>query len=251
MHVWIDERARDGSEQMALDEALLDLARGSDVAVLRVYRWSADTVSFGAHEAASRTWDRERLEAANVPAVRRPTGGRAVWHATTDLTYAVTQPLVSGQSIRSIYRTIHDHLANALGALGLDTSIAASPARTPRLAAGGACFDAAVGGEVLIDGRKAIGSAQVVRAGAVLQHGAIARSDPFRNLAPFGRGELSIPVGEAYIMLTDPSDLARAIGDYWMQLGATAAPSDVTGPAVQAAAAHLARYRSSAWTWRR
>ncbi len=251
MHVWIDDHARDGSEQMALDEALLDIARDTGVAVLRLYRWPADSVSFGVHEAAARTWDRERLEAANVPAVRRPTGGRAVWHATADLTYAVTQPVPPGQSIRSIYRTIHEHLASAVEALGVATELAVTPRRTPRLVGGGACFDAAAGGEVLIEGRKAIGSAQLVRGGALLQHGAIARSDPFHCLARFGRRELPVTAGEAYIVLPDASHLARAIADHWLRLGATAAGPSVTDRAVEASAAHHDRYRSSAWTWRR
>jgi lipoate-protein ligase A len=250
LRVWLDLEPRDGTAQMAIDEALLELARQEGVGVLRLYRWRADTVSFGAHEAATRAWNRERLESANVRTVRRPTGGRAVWHAATDLTYAVTQPMPAGTSIRSAYRAIHGHLATALAELGADTAIAPSPPRTPGLA-GGACFDTAAGGEVLVDGRKTIGSAQLLRGGSLLQHGAIARTDPFAQLARMARIPLHPDTMEACIVLPEPVELARGIARYWLRHGGTPVDDALTRRAEDASLTHEERYRSNEWTWRR
>ncbi len=82
-------------------------------------------------------------------------------------------PLVAFGSLRDAYRTIHARLARALESLGADATLAPDrlTARPPDHQ--GACFAASVGGEVLIDGKKVIGSAQVRRGGALLQHGSI------------------------------------------------------------------------------
>jgi hypothetical protein len=150
--VWTDLAPRPGWQQMALDEAAIDIARDEDVALLRLYRWETDTVSFGAHEMATRTWNRQALEAAGIPVVRRPTGGRAVWHDSDDLTYSSVARLPPGTALRDFYRTTHEELAAALDSLGVFTAMAPGLRRTPGLGSG-ACFDAAVGGEVLVPAR--------------------------------------------------------------------------------------------------
>ena len=249
-YIWSDSIRRDGATQMALDTALLDLAREQQISVLRVYQWSTDTVSFGAHEAATRAWSRTLLEAANVPAVRRPTGGRAVHHAAADLTYAVTKPLDGSESARDAYRIIHERLAFALRSAGLAPAIASRPARHPGIA-GGACFDVAMGGELTVAGHKVVGSAQLVRGGALLQHGAIAASDPIRSLAPFARDPRPVPTPGAYIMLPDTALIAEAIAVQWHAKGASPLPREIIETALTRMSDHLSLYRSTAWTWRR
>ena len=93
--IWDDRVPREGAVQMAHDETLQSRAATDGTVVLRLYRWNRDTVSFGANEAAARHWSRTALEADAVPCVRRPTGGRAVWHAADDLTYAWTGPVAT------------------------------------------------------------------------------------------------------------------------------------------------------------
>src|SRR5437763_83891 len=89
--------------------------------------------------------------------------------------YALAAPVAAFGSLRDAYREIHQRLAAALRALGADATLA--PDRLPRPSTAvhrwHACFAAPSGGEVLVHGRKVIGSAQVRQGGALLQHGSI------------------------------------------------------------------------------
>ena len=247
--VWNDTTPRAAAQQMAIDRTLADRAGADGTCVVRLYRWDGDSVSLGANEAATRTWDRERLERLKVPVVRRPTGGRGVWHDATDLTYAVTAPLASFGDLRTAYRVIHEQLARALASLGVTTSLA--PNRSRPTLAPGACFDLSVGGEVLVDGRKTIGSAQALIGKTLLQHGAIARADRGAALARF-RLESSdtnpdIPAGG----LPPPDQLAPEIAATWLADGATMAPGAIVRWAVDESATYLAHFQDPSWTWRR
>ena len=248
--VWSDLAPRPGTEQMAIDHALLELAAADGIPVLRLYRWECDTISFGTNEAALATWDRARLESAGPPCVRRPTGGRAVWHASDDLTYSVVGPIGALGELQQAYRAIHERIAVAFTTLGLAAHLAPRPHRLPGLRPG-ACFDVAVGGEVLINGRKVVGSAQVAQAGAMLQHGAIARADRLGVLGRFRRG---LPGGDAPAAEPDlPSAevLAEAIAAAWRAVGAMAASTELTVRAELMSMKHLEHYQDPAWTWRR
>ncbi len=157
---------------MAIDQALLEAAERTGRAFLRLYRFDPPCLSFGRNEPARERYDRAVMTHRGLDAVRRPTGGRAVWHEH-EVTYAVAAPLGLLGSLRASYLAIHTRLAAALDALGVRATVAPDrpTARPPDRP--GPCFAASVGGEVLIDGKKVIGSAQVRRGGALLQHGSI------------------------------------------------------------------------------
>ena len=243
---WLDLAPRHGAEQMALDEALLDLAARDGVTVLRLYRWRGDSISFGAHEAAARSWSRERIEAANVPTVRRPTGGRAVWMPRP----TSPRPPPPHNGTASAKSTARSPAAGGCaGTLGV--TAVTDPRPLAPWPGSGACFDAAVGGEILVDGRKAVGSAQLVRGSGLLQHGAIARSDPFADLAPFGAIAPDRSPARARIMLPEASAMAIAIDGAWARAGAHPAPAAMIRDCELASHRYVARYRSREWTWRR
>jgi lipoate-protein ligase A len=155
---------------MALDQALLEDADRSGVAFLRLYRWSPPCLSLGRNEPARKRYDRAEIERRGLDVVRRPTGGRAVWH-DAEVTYAVAAPVAAFGSLRDGYREIHRRLSRALRHLGVSTSLA--PDSPSHALGSGACFAQSVGGEVTAAGRKLIGSAQVRRGSAFLQHGSI------------------------------------------------------------------------------
>jgi len=150
---------------MAIDEALLDEAQRSGACFLRLYRWDPPTLSIGRNQSAA------GLACDGVPIVRRPTGGRAVWHEH-EVTYAVAAPIATFGSLRGAYREIHAWLASALRSLGVDASLGIRPAVRPS-ARPAACFAVFAGGEILVNHRKLVGSAQVRRRDAFLQHGSI------------------------------------------------------------------------------
>jgi lipoate-protein ligase A len=170
--LFLDSAGRPGAENMAIDEALLRDAAATGAAWLRLYRWAPPCLSLGRNEPALDLYDRAAIERRGMDVVRRPTGGRAVWHEH-EVTYAVAAPIAAFGSLRAAYRTTHERLAAALQALGLDVELAAErqPAHPPVRPT--ACFSSAAGGEILVRGRKLVGSAQVRLGAAFLQHGSI------------------------------------------------------------------------------
>jgi lipoyl(octanoyl) transferase len=248
--VWHDTTPRPAWQQMAIDRVLAERAARDSSCVYRLYRWERDALSFGANEAARRTWDRDRLERLELPSVRRPTGGRGVWHDRDDLTYAVTAPLVAFGSLPLAYRVIHEQLARAITRLGLAARLAPGSGR-PTLAPG-ACFDLAVGGEVVVNDRKTIGSAQALLGGALLQHGAIALADRGAALARFRlESEITEPLIPADKPLPAPAIVADAILTTWLDEGGVPVPAELVNWAVEESARHREQYQDPAWTWRR
>lgn len=231
--------------QMALDRALADEPTAT---VFRLYRWERGTLSLGANESARHTWNRCALEREDIAVVRRPTGGRGVWHDEADLTYAATGPLAAFGGLRPAYRNIHQVLATALRTIGLNATVAAEM-RRPTLAPG-ACFDLAVGGEVLVAGRKVIGSAQAIIGTALLQHGAIALADRAAVLARF-RLNSAADAGAAADPCCHADQAADAIVAAWRDAGATPIPEAAIARGIAGAASWRPHFEDAEWTWRR
>ena len=164
-----------GAENMAVDEALLlTMAHTLDPQpVLRFYGWSPATLSLGYAQSYHKEVDEEACLAEGIEIVRRPTGGRAVLHQY-ELTYSVIapehDPHVSGTVIQS-YLKISQALLKGLKALGVPAEIVACSGLNG--ASSSACFDAPSWYELVVDGRKLVGSAQVRKEGMLLQHGSI------------------------------------------------------------------------------
>lgn len=240
---------------MALDRALLDLVIEEGVVVLRLYRWWPFALSFGRHEPAARRYDRDRIAARGVACVRRPTGGRAVWHAR-ELTYAVAGPEAVLGGLREAYQEIHGWLAGAITALGAPATLAAPPPRTPG-PADGACFAAPVGGEVLVHGWKVVGSAQLREGAALLQHGSVLLEDDQSLVRELARSPDLRPAAERPLaqLLGRPVEWAEA-ADAVIAAATRAWPGPVVAtdgiPGLAArAAARESVFRSDAWTWER
>lgn len=233
---------------MAVDRALLDLAAEQGAVFLRMYRWDPHCLSFGRHEPARRRYDRDAIAGLGLDCVRRPTGGRAVWHAR-ELTYAVAAPDGFG-TLPAAYQTIHRMLAEAVRALGADARLAGPPGRTPG-PGDGPCFAASVGGEVLVAGRKVVGSAQLRGGGGLLQHGSLLLEDdqdlvyrlsgspPSGAEAPLGV-LLGRPVG-----FDEAADAVAAAAEVWSR---TWQEVDESLILARAESWHH-QFRSDQWTW--
>lgn len=251
-YYWPDAEARPGPANMAVDQALLELAGEEGLAVLRVYRWQPHTLSFGRNEPATRRYDRAAILREGIPVVRRPTGGRAVWHAR-ELTYAVSAPTARFGALPAAYQAIHRTIAQALGALGANARLAEEGA-VARLDAG-ACFASPVGGEVMVRGRKVVGSAQIRLGDGMLQHGSILLDDDQSRVAALTLGSpasgleaplntvLPHPVGFGEVAAALAAAARGGWPGEWRQLD----PARVLGRASR----HLAFFGSDEWTWRR
>jgi lipoate-protein ligase A len=179
MNSWrfLNSGPADGATNMAVDEAVLDGVReGSSPPTLRVYAWDPPTVSIGHSQKASIELDLEACRRKGFGVVRRPTGGRAVLHAG-ELTYSVIGPSgvpPLGGSIAESYRAIAGGLLLGLKALGIRAELApVSTASRTRGEVAPPCFVSAGRFEVVVAGRKLIGSAQRRVGAAVLQHGSL------------------------------------------------------------------------------
>ena len=186
-----------GVRNMAADAALLACVQ-PDRAVWRWYDWDQPTVSFGRHEAVRDRFSSASLARAGLEAVRRPTGGRALLHAET-LTYSVVLPLPPSVSWRVAYAAVNAVLADALCAVGLPVTLA--PPRIERISDGAVCFDAPDEGELLLNGRKLVGSAVWRQGEGYLQHGSLLLRDRQELLA--AAADLPLPPGPAAASLSD------------------------------------------------
>lgn len=165
----VRDGASTGARNMAVDETLLrSAARG--VSTLRFYSWRPHCLSLGRLQKAAPAAAFEGEFGVDV--VRRPTGGRAVWHAH-EITYALAMPLDAlppdARSVSGAYRWLSDGFSEGLRALGLPVQMAAQGVRTQ----GPNCFAASASCDFLVEGKKLIGAAQCRRDDALLQHGSL------------------------------------------------------------------------------
>jgi len=231
---------------MAVDVALLERADRMGEAFLRLYRFDPPCLSLGRNEAAG-GYDRAAIPRLGIDVVRRPTGGGAVWHEH-ELTYAVAAPIAAFGSLRQAYRAIHQRLLTALRLLGADVALAPDrPTARPPVPPS-ACFSQPVGGEVLLRTRKLVGSAQMRRGGAFLQHGSILLDGSQDVIAAVTREPQA-----ASAATTLSEELGRRIT--WEEVAdAIVATWDtgVTSPNLhQPPPTSIAWFSDPAWTWRR
>jgi lipoate---protein ligase len=168
-----------GHIQMALDLWLLEQHRlGLHPPTLRFYTWSPAAISLGYHQHRyPSAWKQLSWNDQPIELVHRPSGGRAVLHQG-DLTYAVIASAMAESRIET-YRAICEFLIRGWRSIGVDLHYGQAGRgyiHNPN------CFGTATGADLITsDGVKLIGSAQLRRGNAVLQHGSI-RLEPNPHL---------------------------------------------------------------------
>ena len=254
-HLLLDPEGHRGAENMAIDAALLAEAHQSGRAFLRLYRWDPPCLSLGRNEPAARRYDRAAIERLGLDVVRRPTGGRAVWHEG-EVTYAVAAPIAAFGSLREGYRRINERLAGGLRVLGVAATLASDgptvrlrPSGSPLGSDGpGACFARPAGGEIVVGGRKLVGSAQVRQRTALLQHGSILLEGSQEIIAAISLQPSAVGNGTTLsAVLGRPvsfDEVAAAVVRAWGDDTASAACYPPSPPSP-------APFSDPAWTWRR
>lgn len=243
----------DGADNMAIDAALMTRAREAGDGVVRVYSWAVPTLSFGRNQHARTAYSPARLREFALPAVRRMTGGRALLHHR-EITYSVTAPAAPNESLAGSYASINALLLETLRGLGVDARLAPRGERfTPPGSA--PCFERPAPGEVTVDGRKLVGSAQCREDGAMLQHGSILVHDDQAIVASLAGGnavEGAATLREALGRDVEPGEFAdaffSAVRRAWDN-DASHLPLDGALDAARRAA--RAHFLDDAWTWRR
>jgi len=155
-----------GQVQMAIDRWLLNQhLQGQQPPSLRFYTWEQPTISLGYHQKSYP----DHWHQLPVEIVRRPTGGRAVLHAG-DLTYMVVLPNLK-KTHRDAYCYICSFLVQGWRSLGRELMFGDAGRgyiHNP------SCFGTATAADLItLQGEKFIGSAQLRRGNAILQHGSM------------------------------------------------------------------------------
>lgn len=143
--------------------------------VLRFYGWRRPAVTLGRFQRKDLEIDEAFCLREGIDVVTRPTGGKAVYH-DGDLTYAVVASDTASLFPRDVlgtYEVIGLCLQEGLREMGVPAVFAEGP--RPGIGGGGApsCFSCASRFELLAQGRKICGSAQVRSRGVFLQQGSI------------------------------------------------------------------------------
>ena len=164
-----------GAWNMAVDETLLEsVGQGHSLPCLRLYSWEPPCLSIGYAQPSSDV-DQERLRDLGWDWVRRLTGGRAILH-TDELTYSViaaqSEPRVSGSVLES-YQRLSKALLTSLHTLEIPAEAHPIRSSSENQEVGAICFEVPSNYEIVVAGKKLIGSAQARRKNAVLQHGTL------------------------------------------------------------------------------
>ncbi|MDH3735250.1 MAG: hypothetical protein OEU54_17095, partial [Gemmatimonadota bacterium] len=223
--------------------------------VFRAYRWEPACVSLGRNQPTT-----DRLGGAPVnklrpgtDVVRRPTGGRAVFHGP-ELTYAFVSPDRAFGGPRGIYHAVHASLARALRGLGvpLDEDAGAEGSANRLALDLEECFVSPAPGEIMARGRKLVGSAQRRHRGAVLQHGSVLFVNRQARASESGEGgESAIGLDELGIDISFEALRRHFADELGRELGVDGAEAEPPSDIVDLAASLEARYATPDWTWRR
>ncbi len=176
----LDSGPNIGAYNMAVDEELLARAQaGETTPTLRLYTWVPPTVSIGRFQKIGTAVDVEACRRRGIDIVRRITGGRAVLH-NQELTYSIiarTDVPLFPTNVHGTYKIIAAGLLQGLSNLGIPAEMVSRSSRHAALVKkdtkDAACFSSPSWYEILVHGRKIIGSAQRRLSGAFLQHGSI------------------------------------------------------------------------------
>ena len=177
-----------GAANMARDEEMARACLADGVPRLRFYSWRPWALSLGYNQSTDRI-DADELARRGYDLVRRPTGGRAVFHAE-EITYAVAMP-TAGRGIHQTYALISEALRRGflhLGAGDVTFSRSAPDFRTHYESFDSeGCFSASALNELVWNGKKIVGSAQRRYDTVLLQHGSILLGDAHLEIIDFLR----------------------------------------------------------------
>ncbi len=188
----LDSGLHTGKENMETDRRLMasfldgrfQRRYGGDSCLWRFYGWSPHAITVGYNQDIS-ALDSAKCSAAGIDIVRRPTGGRAVFHAE-EFTYSFFTE--SAEHNATLYRVVHEVIQHALEGLGIHAEFCRSTLSRSQGEASSSsvsCFTASAKYELQVDGRKLVGSAQRRSRNVLLQHGSLPLSPRHKQLGAF------------------------------------------------------------------
>lgn len=163
----------DAASNMAVDQAILEAVDAGGPITLRLYGWSAPSLSLGYFQSAGARASHPSSQ--SIAWVRRATGGGAIIH-DRELTYSFAVPIHDGRpgAREDLYHQSHLAIARLLAQYG----VRAFPFRTLGQPLQGGpepflCFRRRSPEDLIVSGYKVLGSAQRRSRFALLQHGSL------------------------------------------------------------------------------
>ena len=194
-----------------LEEVLVE---GADRAgpALYVYRWSQPALVLGYGQRADEI-DLDACRADGVTVVRRRTGGTGVY-VNGDLGVSLALPRAHpwARTLGGLYDRFLDVLSDALAEVGQPTERVSADGEAPPRSP--ICFEGQLRESLLIDGRKAVGCAQMRRPHGVLVHATLLLGlDAGAQARAFGVPAARVQAGLAPLSIAarDPESLIAAI----------------------------------------
>jgi len=191
--------------------------------VLRLFRFDPHGITLGYAQRAERELDLERCERDGIAWAVRPTGGRAIFHAE-EWTYSLTARLDDprwGGSLSDAYGAIARLLVASLVHLGVPAAHANGSARRAAQDPSGAqhpspaspaCFGSTARHEIVLQGRKLVGSAQRRTARALLQQGSLLLGSGHLRLADYLRRDDAQRAAERQRLSASAIDAGALLG---------------------------------------
>src|SRR6266487_3437536 len=173
---FLNTNVHNAAMNMAIDESILTHhLKGEVPPTLRVFRWSQPSISLGRFQSIEREIVSEQCLESGVALVRRPTGGRAVYHRD-EFTYSIviSKRFAVPSGVIAAYAFLAQGLLTALTFLGVQAEL--SDERVSKNPSA-ACFASSTQADLTSGGFKLIGSAQVWKEDALLQQGSLPLDD--------------------------------------------------------------------------
>jgi lipoate-protein ligase A len=170
---------------MAIDYLLRERCAEIETPILRFYGWKPSCISIGYHQKPNLV-NFNYLKEEGIDIVRRPTGGRAIFHAN-ELTYSISCPR-SIMDHKDLYYYFHKIFADALLSWDYPVNLKTDNDELGSLthqADDFICFTKSAHTEVQFAEKKLIGSAQKLYADTILQHGSILIGKEHQRLIDF------------------------------------------------------------------
>ncbi len=201
----IDSGPCDAYYNMALDEAIAaEVRKGDSPPTLRLYGWDRAAVTLGCFQKTSDI-NIEYCRLHEIPIVRRPTGGRAILHGE-ELTYSFSAKTDKGpfsHGLLDSYKKISMAFLIALTKIGLRAGAKTEREKGRVLSRSTLCFQSSSFGEILVDNKKLVGSAQKRWNDCLLQQGSIPYISQEERLAGIFGAEKTVSMRDCMKALKD------------------------------------------------
>lgn len=175
----LDTGYQNAYTNMAIDEAIsIACSKKLVPPTIRFYRWKPAAISLGYFQKINRAINIQNCLKLGLDIVRRPTGGRTVLH-DQEITYSLVSPIdnpLLPNNFLSCYQLIGKALRMGLNNLNIKAELTPRkkiPSERIHREKSSNCFFTLSPYEILVNGKKIVGSAQKREKGNLLQHGSI------------------------------------------------------------------------------